>query len=93
MSAPHPDPVTGDRRSGLERRVDVIPFPVERRKADDRRNGMDRRGAALRTRDHLRVALEHLVRAAEDATLDDETLRKVDGALVRIWAALEEDGA
>jgi hypothetical protein len=90
MSAPIPDQVPGERRTGTDRRVAVIPFPVERRRGADRRNGADRRGGRLSTADHLRVALEHLVHAAEDTSLEDETLRRVDGALIRIWAALEE---
>jgi len=92
MTASQSEQVPGDRRSGVDRRVLVIPFPSERRVADDRRTGFDRRAADLATEEHLRVALEHLVRAAEDTSLDDETLRKVDGALVRIWAVLEGGG-
>lgn len=92
MTAPQTDPAPGDRRSGADRRSNVIPFPTERRAGVDRRNGFDRRGAELPTNEHLRVALEHLVLAAEDTSLDDETLRRVDGALVRIWAVLEGGG-
>jgi len=44
----------------------------------------------LETLDHLRLALDHLVRAAEDSTLDDETLRRIDNVLLRLWALLEE---
>lgn len=89
MTVPVPDPGHVDRRSGTDRRVTVIPFPTERRRGMERRTGFDRRGAQLATQDHLRVALEHLVLAAEDNSLDDETLRRVDGALVRIWSVLE----
>lgn len=88
MAQPVPDQTPGDRRSGVERRVDVIPFPTERRRGD-RRNGGDRRAVDLDTRGHLRVALEHVVRAAEDSELDDETLRRVDNVLLRLWALLE----
>lgn len=66
----------------------MLPFPAERRRAE-RRGGLDRRGAALATRDQLRSALELLIRAAEDPTLDDVTIRQVDAAVIRIWSALE----
>jgi len=89
MTQPVPDQTPGDRRSGVERRVSVIPFPTERRRAADRRTGADRRAGDLDSRDHLRVALEHVVRAAEDTELDDETLRRVDNVLLRLWALLE----
>lgn len=89
MTQPVPDQTPGDRRSGVDRRASVIPFPTERRHAGDRRNGGDRRAADLDSRDHLRVALEHVVRAAEDTDLDDETLRRVDNVLLRLWALLE----
>jgi len=89
MTHPIPDQTPGDRRSGVERRVDVIPFPGERRQAADRRHGGDRRAGDLDSRGHLRVALEHVVRAAEDSDLDDETLRRVDNVLMRLWALLE----
>lgn len=88
MTQPVSDQTPGDRRSGVERRVAVLPFPTERRKGN-RRNGGDRRTPDLGSRDHLRVALEHVVRAAEDADLDDETLRRVDNVLLRLWALLE----
>lgn len=89
MTHPVPDQTPGDRRCGADRRVSVIPFPTERRRAGDRRTGTDRRAAGLDSRDHLRVALEHVVRAAEDTELDDETLRRVDNVLLRLWALLE----
>ncbi|MDH4043227.1 MAG: hypothetical protein OEW06_02120 [Gemmatimonadota bacterium] len=89
MTQPVPDQTPGDRRSGADRRVSVIPFPAERRRAADRRAGRDRRAMDLNTRDHLRLALEHVVQAADDAELDDETLRRVDNVLLRLWALLE----
>lgn len=89
MTQPLPDQLPGDRRSGVDRRVAVLPFPTERRRAD-RRTGGDRRAIGLRTFDHLQLALDHLVRAAEDSTLDDETLRRIDNVLLRLWALLEE---
>jgi len=90
MAQPIPDPTPGDRRAGVDRRVAVLPFPTERRRAADRRSGGDRRDVRLETLDHLRLALDHLVRAAEDSTLDDETLRRIDNVLLRLWALLEE---
>ncbi|HEX9630817.1 MAG TPA: hypothetical protein VGA02_00020 [Gemmatimonadales bacterium] len=92
MTQPVPDQTPGDRRSGVERRVVVLPFPAERRRARERRNGGDRRTGDLDSRDHLRLALEHVIRAAEDGDLDDETLRRVDNVLLRLWALLETRG-
>lgn len=93
MSPPLPDKPPGDRRTGEERRVAVLPFTTERRRSADRRSGVDRRAVGLETLDHLQLALDHLVRAAEDATLDDETLRRIDNVLLRLWALLEEQAA
>jgi hypothetical protein len=89
MTQPVPDQTPGDRRSGAERRVAVLLFPTERRAVGDRRNGADRRAGDLASRDHLRLALEHVIRAAEGTELDDETLRRVDNVLLRLWALLE----
>lgn len=93
MSQPVPDRIPGERRAGVDRRVTVLPFPVERRRSGDRRAGTDRRALGLATRDHVQLALDHLVRAAEDASLDDETLRRIDQVLLRLWALLEEQPA
>jgi hypothetical protein len=89
MTQPVSEQTPGDRRCGVDRRVAVIPFPTERRRGGDRRNGGDRRAVELDSRGHLRLALEHVVRAAEDGDLDDETLRRVDNVLLRLWALLE----
>jgi hypothetical protein len=89
MTIPLQDEAVGDRRRGGERRCKVLPFSTERRQGADRRCGLDRRGGSLETRDQLRSALAMLIRAAEDPTLDDTTLRQVDVAVLRIWAALE----
>jgi len=93
MSTPVADKVPGDRRGGVDRRVHVLPFATERRRGADRRSGGDRRALGLETLDHLQLALDHLVRAAEDTTLDDETLRRIDNVLLRLWALLEEQAA
>jgi hypothetical protein len=92
MSQPIPDRIPGERRAGVDRRVAVLPFPLERRQQADRRTGADRRALGLATRDHVQLALDHLVRAAEDTALDDETLRRIDQVLLRLWALLEEQG-
>jgi hypothetical protein len=89
MTAPIQDEIVSDRRRGGERRGTVLPFAADRRRKADRRCGVDRRGASLDTRDQLRAALALLIRAAEDPALDDTTLRQVDMAMVRIWAAVE----
>lgn len=93
MSRPLSDQLPGDRRSGVDRRVAVLPFTAERRRRTDRRSGGDRRTVGLETLDHLQLALDHLVRAAEDTTLDDETLRRIDNVLLRLWALLEEQAS
>jgi hypothetical protein len=93
MSPPFIDKTPGDRRAGADRRVHVLPFTAEHRRGADRRTGGDRRALGLETLDHLQLALDHLVRAAEDATLDDETLRRIDNVLLRLWALLEEQAA
>jgi len=89
MTNPIPDQTPGDRRRGVDRRVAVLPFPTERR-VTDRRSGTDRRLIGFQTLDHLRVALDHLVRAADDPALDDETLRRIDHVLLRLWTLVEE---
>jgi len=93
MPPPFADKVPGDRRGGVDRRVHVLPFARERRRGVDRRGGGDRRTLGLETLDHLQLALDHLVRAAEDTALDDETLRRIDNILLRLWALLEEQAA
>ncbi len=93
MPPPFADQTPGDRRTAVDRRVHVLPFTAERRRGADRRSGGDRRALGLETLDHLQLALDHLVRAAEDATLDDETLRRIDNVLLRLWALLEEQAA
>jgi hypothetical protein len=93
MTRPLSDQPPGDRRSGVDRRVAVLPFTAERRRRTDRRSGGDRRTVGFETLDHLQLALDHLVRAAEDTTLDDETLRRIDNVLLRLWALLEEQAS
>lgn len=85
-----------DRRSGKDRRdPSVIPIDAERRKGKERRSGVDRRsgaerrGADLSPAEQVRLALSLISQAIEQGTLDDEGLRQLDGALVRLKFALE----
>jgi hypothetical protein len=77
-----------DRRSGAERRLSVVPFPVERRRAVDRR-AADRRLSTLTPREQLAAALDLLARVAEEGDLDEPGLRVLDGAVLRVRAALD----
>jgi hypothetical protein len=77
-----------DRRSGPDRRVTVVPFPLERRRVADRR-AADRRLSALTPREQLATALDLLARVAEEGDLDEPGLRVLDGAVLRVRAALE----
>jgi hypothetical protein len=77
-----------DRRSGAERRLTVLPFAVERRRVADRR-AADRRLSALTPREQLATALDLLARVAEEGDLDEPGLRVLDGAVLRVRAALE----
>lgn len=77
-----------DRRSGAERRMSVLAFPVERRRVADRR-AADRRMSALTPREQLATALDLLARVAEEGELDEPGLRVLDGAVLRVRAALD----
>jgi hypothetical protein len=77
-----------DRRSGSERRISVVPFPLERRRVADRR-AADRRLTDLTPREQLAAALELLARVAEEGDLDEPGLRVLDGAVLRVRAALD----
>jgi hypothetical protein len=77
-----------DRRSGAERRISVVPFPMERRRVADRR-AADRRLSALTPREQLATALDLLARVAEEGELDEPGLRVLDGAVLRVRAALD----
>jgi hypothetical protein len=66
----------------------VLPFPVERRQVLDRR-AADRRLAGLTPREQLVAALDLLERVAEEGDLDEPGLRVLDGAVLRVRAALD----
>jgi hypothetical protein len=66
----------------------VLPFPVERRQVLDRR-AADRRLSSLAPREQLAVALDLLERVAEEGGLDEPGLRVLDGAVLRVRAALD----
>jgi hypothetical protein len=77
-----------ERRSGMERRLAIIPIVVERRRAMDRR-AADRRLSGLTSRQQLSAALDLLARVAEEGELDEPGLRVLDGAVLRVRAALD----
>lgn len=66
----------------------VVPFPLERRRVADRR-AADRRLTDLTPREQLAAALELLARVAEEGELDEPGLRVLDGAVLRVRAALD----
>lgn len=68
--------------------MSVLPFPVERRQVLDRRAG-DRRLSSLTPREQLSAALDLLERVAEEGDLDEPGLRVLDGAVLRVRAALD----
>jgi hypothetical protein len=82
----------GERRSGVERRALVLPFRLERRHEFERRSGADRRIASFTPGEQLQMALELLAQVAEARVMDDDGLRQLDGAILRVRAALERIG-
>ena len=66
----------------------MVPFPIERRQVVDRR-AADRRLSALTPREQLATALDLLARVAEEGDLDEPGLRVLDGAVLRVRAALD----
>jgi hypothetical protein len=84
-----PDQRRGERRSGAERCLAVLPFRLDQRAGADRRSGADRRIASLTPGDQLQLALELLAQVAEAHVMDDDGLRQLDGAILRVRAALE----
>jgi len=66
----------------------VVPFPIERRQVVDRR-AADRRLSPLTPREQLATALDLLARVAEEGDLDEPGLRVLDGAVLRVRAALD----
>jgi hypothetical protein len=89
---PTPDQRRGERRSGAERRAVALPFRLDRRRARKRRSGVDRRVTSLSPPEQLQMALELLAQVAEARVLDDAGLRQLDGAILRVRAALERIG-
>jgi hypothetical protein len=78
-----PDKRRGERRSGAERRALVLPLRAERR------SGTDRRVASFTPGEQLQMALELLAQVADAHVMDDHGLRQLDGAILRVRAALD----
>lgn len=66
----------------------MVPFPIERRHVLDRR-AADRRVSGLTPKEQLAEALDLLARVAEEGDLDESGLRVLDGAVLRVRAALD----
>jgi hypothetical protein len=84
-----PDQRRGERRSGAERRVVALPLRVDHRGGLERRSGTDRRATGASPGQQLQMALELLAQVAEARIMDDAGLRQLDGAILRVRAALE----
>jgi hypothetical protein len=76
-----------DRRTGIERRMAALPVNIERRRQD--RRLAERRFAGLSPGEQLSTALDLLGHVAEGGSLDDTSLRVLDGAVLRVRAALD----
>jgi hypothetical protein len=87
-----PDQRRGERRSGAERRMVALPLRLDRRRGPQRRSGVDRRVTSFTPAEQLEIALELLAQVAEARVLDDVGLRQIDGAVLRVRAALERIG-
>jgi len=77
-----------DRRSGADRRADLVPVPIERRKSD-RRAAIERRLALQSAAGQLQTAMTLLLQVADSATLNDDERRMLDTAMLRLRFAVE----
>jgi hypothetical protein len=88
MEAPRIDRRLATNRRSVADRRGVVTVVVE-----DRRSGVDRRGAERRASDsageHIRNALQLLTNVAESGTLDEASLRDLDAAMFRLRFALD----
>ncbi len=87
-----PDQRQGERRSGAERRVVALALRVDHRRGSQRRSGGDRRAGGASPGQQLQMALELLAQVADARIMDDAGLRQIDGAILRVRAALERIG-
>lgn len=88
MTAPKFERRDSDRRSGPDRRAELVPVAVERRKSD-RRAEIERRLALQSAAGQLQIALGLLMQIAETGALNDELRRSLDTATMRLRFALE----
>jgi hypothetical protein len=88
MTAPKFERRDSDRRSGADRRAELVPVAIERRKSD-RRAEIERRLALQSAAGQLQIAIGLLTQIAEAGTLNDEMRRALDTATLRMRFALE----
>ena len=88
MTAPKFERRDSDRRSGADRRAELVPVAVERRKSD-RRAEIERRLAMQSAAGQLQIALGLLLQIAEAGALNDELRRSLDTATLRLRFALQ----
>ena len=88
MTAPKWDRRDADRRSGEDKRVEMVAVEVERRKSD-RRRGIERRLALQSAAGQLQTAMDLLLQLADSATLSDDERRLLETAMLRLRFAVE----
>lgn len=88
MTAPKVNRRDSDRRSGEDKRVELVPVTVERRKSD-RRLGIERRLALQSAAGQLQAAMGLLLQVADSAALTDDERRLLETAVLRLRFAVE----
>ena len=86
------------KRRVAERRLVLVPTPVEhrsggdQRRTSDRRSGTERRGlwGQETVEEHIRNATQLLVVIAESGSLDEELRRDLDAAMLRLRFAVDQ---
>ena len=87
------EPAPTDRRLVADRRTQADRRRVVRVVVEERRSGLERRGAGERRGndapgEHIHNALQLLTNVAESGTLDEASLRDLDAAMFRLRFAL-----
>jgi len=88
MTAPKFERRDSDRRSGADRRDELVPVGAERRKSD-RRAAIERRLALQSAAGQLQAAMGLLLQLADSAALTDDEQRMLDTAMLRLRFAVE----
>ncbi len=77
------------RRSGIDRRAEVVPISEDRRSGTDRRGRADRRIELHSASGQVRAALSLLTRAVDAGALGDDERQLLDSAMLRLRFALD----